>query len=57
MKLTFEEIKDIANYLDDTVSNRFHDALLYCLYDEHGDNFEVSDEDILRIKEHLKLIL
>ena len=57
MKLTFQEIKDIANYLDDTVSNRFHDALLYCLYDKHGDDFEVSDEDILRIKEHLKLIL
>jgi hypothetical protein len=57
MKLTWEETRDIANYLEDTISNRFHDALLYCLYDKHGDNFEVSDEDILRIKEQLKLIL
>jgi len=57
MKLTWEETRDIANYLEDTISNRFHDALLYCLYDKHGDNFEVSDEDILRIKEQLRLIL
>lgn len=57
MKLDYQHIKNIANYLDDTVSNHFHDALLYCLYDEYGDNFEVSDEDILKIKERLKLIL
>jgi len=57
MKLTWEETRDIANYLQDTVSNRFHDALLYCLYDKYGDNFDVSDEDILRIKEQLRLIL
>ena len=57
MKLTWEETRDIANYLDDKISNHFHDALLYCLYDKYGDDFEVSDEDILRIKEQLKLIL
>jgi hypothetical protein len=57
MKLDYQDIKNIANYLDDTVSNSFHDALLYCLHDEYGDNFEVSDEDIIRIKERLRLIL
>ena len=53
MKLTFEEIKNICNYLDDTVSNHFHDAIINSI----GYGVEVSDEDILRIKEHLKLIL
>jgi len=57
MKLTWEEIKDIANYLDNKVSDHFHDALFHCLSDKHGSEFEVNDEDILEIKEQLKRIL
>ena len=58
MKLTWEEIKDIANRLDEAVGNHFHDAMYGALYDRLGDEkFEVSDEDIEQIKEQLKRIL
>ena len=57
MKLTWEEIKDVANYLDSKVSDHFHDALFHCLSDKHGSEFEVNDEDILAIKEQLRRIL
>jgi hypothetical protein len=53
MKLTLEQTRDIANYLDDKVSNHFHDAIINSI----GYGVEVSDEDIIRIKEQLKLIL
>ena len=56
-KLTWEEIKDVANYLDNKVGDHFHDALFHCLSDKHGSEFEVSDEDILEIKEQLRRIL
>ncbi len=56
-KLTWEEIKDVANYLDDKVGDHFHDALFHCLSDKHGSEFEVSDEDILEIKDQLRRIL
>tara|TARA_R110002096_G_C14491648_1_gene714653 strand:+ start:310 stop:486 length:177 start_codon:yes stop_codon:yes gene_type:complete len=57
MKLTWEETKDVANYLDDKISNHFHDALFHCLSDKYGWDFEVNDEDIIAIKEQLKRIL
>jgi hypothetical protein len=57
IKLTWEEKKDVANYLDNKVGDHFHDALFHCLSDKHGSEFEVSDEDILEIKEQLKRIL
>jgi hypothetical protein len=57
MKLTWEETKEIANYLDNKISNHFHDALFHCLSDIHGSEFEVSDEDIIEIKEQLKRII
>jgi hypothetical protein len=53
MKLTWEETRDIAIYLEDKVSNHFHDAIINSI----GYGIEVSDEDIIRIKEQLKLIL
>jgi len=56
-KLTWEEIKDVANYLDNKVGDHFHDALFHCLSDKHGSEFEVSDEDILEIKDQLIRIL
>jgi hypothetical protein len=57
MKLTLQEIKDISNYLDNKVSNHFHDALFHCLSDKYGSEFEVDDESIIEIKEQLKRIL
>ena len=59
MKLNWEEIKDIANRLDEIIGDNFHDAMWNTLnerkYIDHAS--EVSDEDILAIKEQLKRIL
>ncbi len=58
MKLTWEEIKEIANHLDEIVGNNFHDAMYnIILQRESNEEVEVSDEDILEIKEQLKRIL
>jgi len=57
MKLSNEEKKDVASYLDSKVSDHFHDALFHCLSDKYGSEFEVSDEDIIEIKEQLRRIL
>ena len=58
MKLTWEEIKEIAYRLDEIVGNNFHDAMYnIILQRESYEEVEVSDEDILEIKEQLKRIL
>ena len=58
MKLTWEEIKDIANRLDEVVGGHFHDAMWNTVSERDIDyDFEVSDEDVLAIKEELKRIL
>ena len=58
MELTWEEIKSIANRLDEIIGDNFHDAMWNTLRERDIDyNFEVSDEDILKIKEQLKRIL
>ncbi len=58
MKLTWEEIKEIANHLDEIVGNNFHDAMYNTIFQREGnEEVEVSDEDILAIKEQLKRIL
>jgi len=58
MKLTWEEIKDIANHLDEIVGNNFHEAMYNTIFERESDEeVEVSDEDILQIKEQLKRIL
>ncbi len=58
MKLTWEEIKEIAYRLDEIVGNNFHDAMYnIILQRESNEEVEVSDEDILEIKEQLKRIL
>ena len=57
MELTWQETKDVANYLDDKVNDHFHDALFHCLSDKYGSEFEVSDGDVIEIKEQLKRIL
>jgi hypothetical protein len=58
MILTNEEIKSIANRLDEIIGDNFHDAMWNTLSERDVDyNFEVSDEDILKIKQQLKRIL
>ena len=58
MKLTWEEIKDIANRLDEIVGNNFHEAMYNTIFERESDEeVEVTDEDILQIKEQLKRIL
>ena len=58
MILTNEEIKSIANRLNDIIGDNFHDAMWNTISERDVDyNFEVSDEDILKIKEQLIRIL
>jgi len=58
MILTNEEIKSIANRLDEVIGDNFHDAMWNTISERDVDyNFEVSDEDILKIKQQLKRIL
>ena len=58
MVLTNEEIKCIALRLDEIIGDNFHDAMWNTISERDVDyNFEVSDEDILKIKEQLKRIL
>ena len=58
MKLTTEEIKCIALRLDEIIGDNFHDAMWNTISERDVDyNFEVSDEDILKIKEQLIRIL
>jgi hypothetical protein len=67
MKLTWEETKEIANRLDEIIGNNFHDAMYNVIWEREGNEEEskltlmseeeVSDEDILAIKEQLKRIL
>ena len=58
MILTNEEIKSIANRLDEVIGDNFHDAMWNTISERDVDyNFEVSDEDILKIKEQLIRIL
>ena len=58
MNLTWEEIKEIADRLDELIGNNFHDAMYNVIWQRESDKeVEVSDEDILAIKEQLKRIL
>lgn len=58
MELTWEEIKDVANRLDEIIGDNFTDAMYNVIWRrESDDEVEVTDEDILAIKEQLKRIL
>jgi ribosome-interacting GTPase 1 len=59
MELTWEEIKLIANKLDEVIIENFHNAMWNVVSerDDIGDDYEISDEDVLRIKEQLKRII
>ena len=58
MELTWSEIKEIANRLDDTIWNNFHLAAYDTVSERDIDHdFEINDEDIRAIIEQLKTIL
>ena len=58
MKLTWEEIKEIADRLDEIIGNNFTDAMYNVIWERESDEeVEVTDEDIIAIKEQLKRIL
>ena len=58
MKLTNEEIIEIAIRLDEIVGNNFHDAMYDVIWQRESDEeIEVSDDEIIAIKEQLKRIL
>ena len=54
MKLTIEEINAIADILGEKIGNNFHDAC-WNIISERTENydFEVSDEDVMKIKDKL----
>ena len=57
-KLTWEETKEIANRLDEIIGMNFHNAMYDVIWERESDEeVEVSDEDIMLIKEQLKRIL
>jgi hypothetical protein len=60
MKLTKNEIKGIAYQLDEVISKNFHNTIYNTVWERemHSDeDVEVSDEDIIAIKQELKRIL
>ena len=58
MKLTWEEIKKIADRLDEIIGNNFTDAMYNVIWERESDEeVEVTDDDIIAIKEQLKRIL
>ena len=57
MNLTKEEISAIADRLDEVIGIYFNDAMYNVIREREDAEWEVSDEDILAIKEQLKRIL
>jgi hypothetical protein len=60
--LTSEEIGSIASRLDDIIAANFYDAIVEVVLQREGEeinggNWGVSDDDIVKIKERLILIL
>ena len=59
MKLTDEEIKEIADRLDDLMWHGFTDVVddVYRNRAESDDDYEISDEDIIKVRKELKKCL
>jgi|TARA_B110000977_G_scaffold75801_1_gene102294 hypothetical protein len=55
MKLTDEEIKEIADRLDDLMWHGFTDVVddVYRNRAESDDDYEISDDDILKVRKEL----
>ena len=59
MKLTKEEIEEVAGNLDDIIGNYFLDTVndVYFNRTDAKDGWFIEDEDIYKIKKELKLYL
>ena len=56
MKLTDEEIKEIADRMDDLMWEGFHD-IVYDVYLQREESFldeEISDSDVIKVRKELK---
>ena len=56
MKLTNEEIKEIADRMDDLMWHGFHD-IVYDVYLQREESFldeEISDSDVIKVRKELK---
>ena len=56
MKLTDEEIKEIADRMDDLMWHGFQDIVddVYRQREDSGYDYEIWDEDIIKVKKELK---
>ncbi len=59
MKLTWDEIKEIANRLDEVVANNLHSVIMDVMVERmaNENDGDIEDEDIIQIKEQLRRIL
>lgn len=57
--LTREQVKAVADHLDNVVGNNFHDSVVSALYEvgwaDFGDSEGISDGDVYKIKMELAL--
>ena len=56
MQLTNEEIKEIADRMDDLMWEGFHD-IVYDVYLQREESFldeEISDSDVIKVRKELK---
>ena len=56
MQLTDEEIKEIADRMDDLMWHGFQDIVddVYRQREDSGYDYEIWDEDIIKVKKELK---
>jgi hypothetical protein len=59
MQLTDEEIKEIADRMDDLMWEGFHDIVddVYRQREDSSYDYEIWDEDIIKVRNELKKIL
>ena len=59
MQLTDEEIKEIADRMDDLMWEGFHDIVddVYRQREDSSYDYEIWDEDIIKVRNALKRIL
>ena len=56
MQLTDEEIKEIADHMDDLMWEGFHDIVddVYRQREDSSYDYEIQDEDIIKVRKELK---
>ena len=59
MQLTDEEIKEIADRMDDLMWEGFHDIVddVYRQREDSSHDYEIWDEDIIKVRKELKKCL